>query len=113
MAIKQLNKKANENFWDEQWDNQSFERAIAYVKSYKQYGIMKKYTNKEKPVLEGGCGLSQWVYTMQYEGYKIIGVDYAKNTVKRIKEICPELDIREGNFFNLNFSDKERLGFFI
>ena len=36
---------------------------------------------------------------------KIIGVDYAKNTVKRIKEICPELDIREGNVFNLNFPD--------
>lgn len=106
MALKQLNKKADESFWDGQWNENSFEKAVTYVKSFKQYQITKKYTDKAFPVLEGGCGLSQWVYAMHHEDYNIIGVDYAKKTVERVKNLVPELDIREGNVFELDFSDE-------
>ncbi len=105
MALKQLNKKADENFWDGQWNQNSFEKAVTYVNSFKQYQITKEYTDKTLPVLEGGCGLSQWVYAMHHEGYNIIGVDYAKKTVERVKNLVPELDIREGNVFELDFPD--------
>ena len=87
MALKQFNKKADENFWDNQWSLNSFERSIEYVKNYKQYSIMKKYTDKNSPALEGGCGLSQWVHAMHHDKYDVMGIDYAEKTVNRINKM--------------------------
>ncbi|MGE4294190.1 MAG: class I SAM-dependent methyltransferase [Campylobacterales bacterium] len=66
---------------------------------------MKRYTDPASTALEGGCGLGQWVWLMHRRGQEIIGVDYAQKTVERIRSLAPELDIRVGDVFSLDFPD--------
>jgi ubiquinone/menaquinone biosynthesis C-methylase UbiE len=105
MAIKQFHRKADQEYWDTLWKGSSFNKSIIYARKYKQYKLMKKYTNPTMPVLEGGCGLSKWVYVMHKDGYNITGVDFAENTVDRVNLLSPELNVVKGDVFNLNFPD--------
>lgn len=106
MPVKQLHQKADENYWDSLWELTSYEKVKFYAKHFKQYEIMKCYTDIEAPVLEGGCGLSHWVEIFQEEGYKITGVDYAPKVIERMKAIKPDVNIQLGNVFELNFPDE-------
>ena len=104
MAIKFLSQAADSDYWDEKWEELSFDNSVRYAKYYKQYRIMKAFSNANKPIIEGGCGLSQWVYVMHQERYPIVGVDYAQNTVNRISSMHPELSVEYGDVFNLKYS---------
>jgi len=59
-------------------------------------------------ILEGGCGLGDKVYCLHSNGFSAFGVDFAEETVRRINECFPELDVRVGDVRRLEFSD----GFF-
>ena len=43
---------------------------------------------------------------MKYWGYQAIGVDYAEDTVKKLNQIAPDLDIRKGDVTCLEFEDE-------
>ena len=43
MAVKQLNVKADEEYWDSLWEQNSYEKTKFYARSFKQYNIMKKF----------------------------------------------------------------------
>lgn len=103
MAIKQFHKKADKEYWDNLWEGNSFYKSIFYARKYKQFRLIRKYTDFKMPVLEGGCGLSKWVYVMHEDGYDITGVDYAEKTVERVNEISPDLNVIKGDVYNLNF----------
>ena len=74
--------------------------------------ITKKYIkNKNGLILEGGSGNGTNVASLVNNGYKCIGVDYAENTVKKINQYIPELDIREGDVTNLKFKKDYFFGY--
>jgi len=82
MAVKQLNVKADKEYWDSLWEQNSYDKTKFYARSFKQYKIMKKFSDKKYPILEGGCGLSHWVDIFNEENYDIYGVDYAPKVVE-------------------------------
>lgn len=106
MAVKQLNVKANKEYWDSLWEQNSYDKTKLYARSFRQYEIMKKFSDKKHPILEGGCGLSHWVDIFNEENYDIYGVDYAPKVVEMINKKKPELKISLGDVFNLNFKDE-------
>jgi len=106
MAVKQLEQKADKNYWDSLWKTNSYQKTKFYATAFKQYAIMKKHTDKKHPTLEGGCGLSHWVDIFDSEGYDINGVDYAPKVIGRVKKLKPHLKIELGNVFDLNFPDE-------
>ena len=102
--------KATPSHWDKHWEVNNF---IQRVKLGRDNRLVKKFTErflrKGSKVLEGGCGIGQNVYGLKNWGYDEYGVDYAKNTVNRIKNEFPELkifnqDVRKLDFPN-NFFD--------
>lgn len=105
-ALAFYQQKANAEFWDGLWESKKIENIIRGTKDDGLYiPLVKKYLPKGSAVLEGGCGMGQLVYALQSHGYQIIGVDYATQTVQKINEIIPELDVRIGDVFNLEFAD--------
>jgi len=98
---------SDDKFWDNIWEVEDFRKWIKEIKDPILYNNIIKTTKKYLPVgsrlLEGGCGRGDIVYALQLHGYNAYGVDYAKETIKKIEQYVPELKITYGDVRRLNF----------
>lgn len=98
--------KASSEFWDRHWQLGNFDKKVVKGKENK---FIKKITNQflfpGQKILEGGCGIGQNVYGLNCWGYDVYGVDFAKDTIHRIKEKFPNLKVSEQDVRKLNFPD--------
>jgi len=108
-----IDKRADSDFWDHHWNaNENIRNDIFKVKNTFVSRITKKYLKPEDGfILEGGCGLGINVASLYNNGYKVIGIDYAKNTVSTLNKYIPELDIRLGDVRKLPFPDNYFIGY--
>jgi len=99
-------KLATYEFWDKQWQTDNFAEK---VKAGKNNRFIKKFTSKflqpGEKILEGGCGIGQNVYGLKVLGYDAYGVDFAKNTISKIKEHFPEIKVYVQDVRKLDFPD--------
>jgi len=87
--------KATAEFWDKHWETDKLQEIIRGTKDDGLFvPLVKRYLPAESVVLEGGCGLGYIVHALQFQGYRAIGVDFAAQTIRKIKEVAPELDVR-------------------
>ncbi len=102
-----LKEKATPEFWDRKWQTRDWKKEITRSRKKIYWAhILKKYLpDKDTRILEGGCGTGHIVDAMDYWGYQAIGVDFASETVAKIKEVMPNLDVRCGNVMALDFED--------
>lgn len=111
-ALAFYKQKATAEFWDKHWQTEQLQTIIRRTTDDKLFiPLVKKYLPKESTVLEGGCGMGQIVYALKHHGYKAIGVDYAAQTIQKVKEAVPELDVRVGDVFSLDFPDNSLDGY--
>ena len=98
--------KATSEFWDKHWQVNNF---IKKVESGKNKFLIKRFTKKflrpGSKILEGGCGTGQIVYGLKSWGYDAYGVDFAKETIKKIKEYFPDLKVSVQDVRKLDFPD--------
>ncbi|MCK9378656.1 MAG: methyltransferase domain-containing protein [Candidatus Moranbacteria bacterium] len=103
-----IKKKSTPMFWDKHWENFDISNEIKKG-SRDQFisRITKRYITPSttKKILEGGCGMGQFVYSLEINGYNAYGIDYAKKTIKKINESMPSLKISFGNVQNTQFPD--------
>lgn len=104
---------ATPDFWDSHWDIGNFREHIERGKDNKFIlKTLRKYIpDKKGRILEGGCGRGQVVYCMHVHGYESVGIDFAKKTVAKTKEVFPELDVRVGDVRDLQFPDDYFVGY--
>ncbi|MFS4461141.1 class I SAM-dependent methyltransferase [Bdellovibrio sp. HCB2-146] len=94
------NSSSQEN-WDYHWDNAKTEVRNEFVSK-----ITRKYLKKGSYVLEAGCGVGDKVYTLNQDGYKVVGLDWASKTVERIKTSNPELNCIVGDVRHMPYADR-------
>jgi ubiquinone/menaquinone biosynthesis C-methylase UbiE len=95
------------DFWDKHWNSRNLKEDIERSKEDRfVLKILDKYVpDKKGKILEGGCGRGHVVYCMQTHGYECVGVDFAAETIKKIKEVMPELNVRVADVRDLPFPD--------
>lgn len=101
--LVQVAQAATPDFWDKHWDSNP-------LKVYRKrpnfiISVVKKFL-KQGRILEGGCGLGDKMYLLQSGGYQVTGVDYAQETVDKVKQLMPSLDVRLGDVRQLPFDDE-------
>lgn len=96
-----------QEFWTDKWNSQMIEKDITYLMHTDYFKILHRYFPKNGRILEGGCGMAEWVRFYSQAGYEITGIDISKKTVERIKQFFPEIDVRIGDVRSLNFPDNE------
>jgi len=97
-ALAFYQQKASPDFWDRHWQIADLRSLIRGTTNDGLFiPAVKRHLPSGSTVLEGGCGRGQLVYALQYSGYKAIGVDFASETIKNIKQAVPELDVRLGD----------------
>ncbi|MBI3159543.1 MAG: class I SAM-dependent methyltransferase [Chloroflexi bacterium] len=70
-----------------------------------------KHLSRTEKILEAGCGLGQLVLALHVRGYNVEGVDWASETIQRVKELFPDLKIRQGDVSSLEVPDETYQGY--
>ena len=110
-----LRSTATEEFWDQHWQNQKIDPPDLppYLQALRGHFFgrdfvlrtTKQYLALGQSVVDGGCGLGQYVKRLSQAGYEAYGVDFAPHTIAQVTQHYPELDVRVGDVRALPFSD--------
>ena len=100
-----------ESFWTKVWDqsNQSAYN-VDRVKKQEEYKAMQpwlKQLPKGAKLVDGGCGLGDWVLKFSDEGYDTIGVDLSKKTIGFLNERFPNHQFLASDIRDLPFRSEE------
>lgn len=108
-----IKNKATPDLWDREWNvGKNNRNEIIGEKNTYVSIITKRYLKPEDGIiLEGGCGKGEHVASLANEGYRVIGIDWAVKTVKKLNQYVPELDIRPGDVRKLLFNDNYFIGY--
>lgn len=94
------------DFWDEVWQNSpSNLEALAAQADPRLLRCCLEHLPPRARLLEGGCGSGTYLAAFSKAGCEVVGIDFAPNTVARLKQIFPSLDIRLGDIRALPFPD--------
>lgn len=93
--------------WDRHWATQPSKLSSKQDESgaLGEYEIFTRYLPKDLPILEAGCGPGMVVAALDARGYRVEGIDYAEETVRRAKEAFPQLNLRVGDIYHLGGPD--------
>ena len=99
--LVQVENAALEEHWEEHW------AALDIEKMHREprYPLVEQYTKTFLPedsiVLEGGCGTAVSVAVLARQGYRSIGLDFAGNTLRRVRRAGMKAPLIEGDVFSL------------
>jgi len=96
----------NVDYWSDHWSKECIDEQEQFLESNFLTNIFYKYLSKTDQILEGGCGLGKWVFYLNKRGYKITGIEWSKETVKHCLLHEPNIPIKVGDIFNLEFPNK-------
>jgi len=100
--------RSNPDFWDEHWAKDDWNeienkgKKDRFVSKITQKFLTPSHSLK---ILEGGCGKGQYVYSLDCCGYDAYGIDFAKNTVAKVNQKFPHLNIKFGDIRQMDFPD--------
>lgn len=100
-----IGKLSDSKYWDEHWASENFESKIRKIDRFVVF-YTKKFLKKGANIVEGGCGRGDKVYSLQIAGYNTVGVDYAEDTIEKIKKNAPELNVLHGDIREMPFQDE-------
>ena len=113
LASYRLDGQALDGFWDAHWhdNSQNAEKFYSpYRRGYLGVGQLRRILLKHLPrkglILEGGCGMGQYVLALRARGYDCFGIDFAESTVQSVRSRFPELPVSKGNVLNLELGDQ-------
>lgn len=92
-------------FWSQNWLGGDFERTLRGCDLNPLTHLFTKNLQPGMKMLEGGCGLGQFVAYFHDRGIRAVGLDFSQDTLKRIREWRPELRLCVGDVGELPFPD--------
>lgn len=108
--LVQCNTNANSVFWDKHWENIPLNTEKPGKGDF-VLGVTSKYLKKTSTIFEGGCGPCNIVHKLYLSEYNVIGLDYAQNTLHRVKNKAKYLQLVCGNVFDLPLSSNSINGY--
>lgn len=101
-------KAPDPKYWTELWDRtvnaDFYENALAGRLGYLE-PIYREFLPSDGPILEAGCGAGQVVLGLRKLGYPVEGVDFAEDTISRVRDKFPDLPVSVGDVCNLQVAD--------
>jgi len=111
-ALAFYREKATPEFWDKHWSGVDLQTTLRKSTDDRLFiPLVKKHLPQKSVVLEGGCGTGHIVHALKYQGFQAIGIDFAEQTIQKVKEAAPELDVRVGDMFALDLPDNALDGY--
>lgn len=106
MYHKQAHAGNTPDFWEKNWEASSFERAVQFCVIDPLRPLFEKYSRPGALMLEGGCGMGNYVTYYASRGWRVIGLDFAQETLKKLRIRQPGLNLCGGDVSRLPFADE-------
>ncbi len=106
MYHKQAHSGSSPDFWEENWEASEFAESIRFCTVDPLRPLFEKYLRPDSLMLEGGCGMGNYVSYYTARGFNVIGVDFALNTLKTLHIRQPQAKLCGGDVSQLPFADK-------
>lgn len=94
------------DFWEENWEGSTFTESLRFCAIDPLRTLFEKYSKPGNLMLEGGCGLGQYLVFYKARGLNVIGLDFAQRALKNLKIRQPNLDLCGGDVSTLPFPDR-------
>lgn len=94
--------------WEARWSKKALSDVYARYSAGHIDGfdeVFDRWLPRQGLILEAGCGIGQLVCGLQARGYRVEGVDYAFDTVRRVNEAMESLKVRVGDIYHLDVKD--------
>jgi SAM-dependent methyltransferase len=106
MYQKNSHSGSSVELWEENWEASEFNRTLQFCQVDPLRPLFEKYAPKGSLMLEGGCGMGQFVTYYTLKGVKVIGLDFAQRALHRLNRQVPNLPLCGGDVSKLPFVDK-------
>jgi ubiquinone/menaquinone biosynthesis C-methylase UbiE len=94
------------DFWEDNREQSNFEQSVRFCVIDPLRSLFEKYSRPGALMLEGGCGMGNYVAYYAARGWRTIGLDFAQETLKKLLANQPNLTVCVGDVSKLPF-DKE------
>ena len=98
-----------EGYWTEQWRDRTLqESAIRQVPAADEARVIAPYLahlSRGSKILDGGCGLGEWVMYYASQGFNVTGLDLSRETVDRLRQTYPDQEFIAGDIRSTGFPD--------
>jgi SAM-dependent methyltransferase len=95
----------DEQFWSRHWEAESLDHLLEVAARSPLTRFIERFVSPGDRVLEGGCGLGQYVRYFAERGVHIVGVDFSEQAVATHRRAFPDSDVRVADVAALPFSD--------
>ena len=69
------------DFWEENWEAAEFEQAVSFCAVDPLRPLFEKYLRPDSLMLEGGCGMGNYVAYYSARGFNVVGLDFAQRAL--------------------------------
>jgi 2-polyprenyl-3-methyl-5-hydroxy-6-metoxy-1,4-benzoquinol methylase len=98
-----------EAHWTKIWEQEGGPQGrIDRIARQDEYSLMAPYLRKlpkEASILDGGCGMGDWVLSLVREGFDVTGLDLSRKTVAQLQALFPEAKFAAGDIRSTEFPD--------
>ncbi len=94
------------DFWEDNWEAAQFEESLKFCSSDPLRPLFEKYSKEGSLMLEGGCGLGQYLAYYASKKRRVVGLDFAQTALKNLHTRQSYLDLCGGDVSNLPFADE-------
>ncbi|MGQ0543108.1 MAG: class I SAM-dependent methyltransferase [Blastocatellia bacterium] len=96
MYHSQIHAGNSPDFWEENWAASRFEESLRFCAVDPLRPLFEKYSSEGNLMLEGGCGLGQYLVYYKSKGRRVIGLDFAQQALKALHKRQSDLDLCGG-----------------
>jgi SAM-dependent methyltransferase len=93
-------------FWDDSWRTGSLAEALRFCEQDPLRPLFERYAPPGSLLLEGGCGLGQYVVFYGRRGRRVVGLDFAPTALWQLKGAEPTSKLCRGDVAALPFTDE-------
>lgn len=101
----EVTRRAWETIWERAASLEAELATLAYERSRHTFALYRDHLPTGTAILEAGCGLGIEVIRLSELGYRVLGVDYAVNALRRFRAARPEPPLVAADIHGLPFRD--------
>ncbi len=102
---KTFRNKNNFEYWTKRWTDIEADEPMVNHNWYPLKYSEMVVNDKDQVILEAGCGAGRILRYYHNKNFKIIGIEFIKEAIEKLKNVDNSLDARVGNILNLDFQD--------
>ncbi len=96
----------NKDYWTKRWGDIPADAPMENLNVYPLKYAEMTIKDKSGKILEAGCGAGRVLRYYHNRGYNILGFDFIKVAIDKLKEMDPTLQAEVGDITDLRFPDK-------